>query len=192
MLKKALVFLASGFEEIEALTIVDILRRCHIETVLVGLKTGLVEGAHGIKVMPDKFIDEVEMDEFGAIICPGGSPGFKNLRENARVIKIVQMAHAQNKIVAAICAAPTVLSDAGVIRGKMCTIYPGMENELMKGGGKLREGDLVVVDENVVTSMGPATAIVFTLKLAEMLVEKKVVEEITKNLLADIGVKFQR
>ncbi len=93
---------------------------------------------------------------------------------------------------AAICAAPTVLSDAGVIRGKMCTIYPGMENELMKGGGKLREEDLVVVDENVVTSMGPATAIVFTLKLAEMLVEKKVVEEITKNLLADIGVKFQR
>jgi 4-methyl-5(b-hydroxyethyl)-thiazole monophosphate biosynthesis len=175
MLKKALVFLASGFEEIEALTIVDILRRCNIETVLVGLKNG-----------------EVEMDEFGAIICPGGSPGFKNLRENARVIKIVQMAHAQNKIVAAICAAPTVLSDAGVIRGKMCTIYPGMENELMKGGGKLREGDLVVVDENVVTSMGPATAIVFTLKLAEMLVEKKVVEEITKNLLADIGVKFQR
>lgn len=192
MLKKALVFLASGFEEIEALTIVDILRRCRIETVLVGLKRSLVEGAHGIKVIPDKFIDEVEMDEFDAIICPGGSPGFKHLRENPRVIEIVKGAYEQNKIVAAICAAPTVLSDAGVIRGKTCTIYPGMENELIKGGGKPKERDLVVVDQNVITSMGPATAIVFTLKLAEMLVEKKVVAEITKDILADIGVKFRK
>ena len=189
-MKKALVFLASGFEEIEALTIVDILRRCHIKTVLVGLKRSLIEGAHGIKIMPDKFIDEIKVDDFDAIICPGGSPGYKHLRENPLVIEIVRRAHAQNKIVAAICAASTVLSDAGVIRGKTCTIYPGMESELIKGGGKPKGRDLVVVDKNVITSLGPATAMVFTLKLAEMLIEKKVVEEITKNLLADIGVKF--
>ena len=190
MMKKALVFLASGFEEIEALTIVDILRRCRIKTVLVGLKRSIVEGAHGIKVIPDKFIDEIEVDEYDAIICPGGSPGFKLLRENSRVIEIVQRANSQNKIVAAICAASTVLSDAGVLKGKTCTIYPGMESELIKGGGKPKDRDLVVVDKNVITSMGPATAMVFTLKIAEMLIEKKVVTEITKNLLANIGVKF--
>lgn len=190
MLKKVLVFLASGFEEIEAITIVDILRRCHIETTLVGLKRGVIEGAHGVKVIPDKFIDDVEMKNFNAVICPGGSPGFKHLREDPRVIKIVKEAYEQNKIVAAICAAPTVLSDAGIIRGKRCTIYPGMENELIKGGGRPKERELVVVDQNVITSMGPATAIAFTLTLAERLVDKKIVDEITKNLLADIGVKF--
>lgn len=190
MLKKVLVFLASGFEEIEALTIVDILRRCGIETALVGLKKGIIEGAHGVKVIPDNVIDEVEVEAFDAIVCPGGSPGFKHLRDDPRVIQIVKDAHEQNKIVAAICAGPTVLSDAGVIRGKMCTIYPGMEDELIKGGGLPKEKQLVVVDQNVITSMGPATAMAFTLTVAKMLVDKKVVDEITKNLLADIGVKF--
>ena len=118
-MKKALVFLAPGFEEIEALTIVDVLRRCQIETSLVGLKRGIVEGAHGVKVIPDNVIDEVKISEFDAIICPGGSPGYKHLRKDPRVIKIVKDAHEQKKIVAAICAAPTVLSDAGVIRGKI-------------------------------------------------------------------------
>lgn len=189
-MKKVLVFLAPGFEEIEALTIVDILRRCQIKTTSVGLKRGVVEGAHGVKVIPDIFIDEVTHETFDAIICPGGSPGFTHLREDPRVIKIVKDAHKQNKIIAAICAAPAVLSDAGIIRGKMCTIYPGMENELIKGGGHPKEGELVVVDHNVITSMGPATAIVFTLTLAQKLVDKKIVDKITKNLLADVGVKF--
>ena len=190
-MKKALVFLASGFEEIEALTIVDVLRRCRIETILVGLKKGVVIGAHDVKVIPDKTLDEVQMWEFDAFICPGGSPGFKNPREDQRVLQILKTAYKKNKIIGAICAAPTVLSDAGIIRGKECTIYPGMENELIKGGGRPKEEALVAVDQNVITSKGPATAIVFTLKLAEMMVGKKIVDEVKKNILAEIGVQFK-
>ena len=190
-LTKALVLLAPGFEEIEAFSIVDVLRRCHIKVIMAGLKHDVVDGAHGIKVISDKSIDEISAKDFDAVVCPGGSPGFENLRKDQRVIRIVKEAFELNKVVAAICGAPTVLSDAGIIRGKACTIYPGMEDELLRGGGRPKKEDLVVVDGNVITSKGPATAIAFALKLAEKLVDKKVVEDVKKRTLADIGVKFQ-
>jgi len=136
---KALVFLAKGFEEIEASTIVDILRRCNVEVTLAGLKPDAVEGAHGIKFMPNKSIDEVAMKDFDAVICPGGVPGYENLRKDSRVLSMIKEAFEANKLTAAICASPAVLSDAGVLKGKTCTIYPGMEEELRKGGGKPRE-----------------------------------------------------
>ena len=182
---KALVFLASGFEEIEAITIVDVLRRAGVDVTVAGLTPNVVEGARGVKIVPDNSIDEVTVEDFDAVICPGGSPGYKNLRKDPRVIDIIKKAFDSNKLVAAICAAPAVLSDAGVLEGKACTIYPGMENELRKGGGKPKM-DMVVVDGNIVTSRGPATALPFALKLAEKLAGKQVAENVSKKTLANI------
>jgi len=182
---KALVFLAAGFEEIETVTIVDILRRAGVDVTVAGLKPNMVEGAHGIKVAPDKNIDDVKVEDFDAVIAPGGNPGYKNLRKDPRVIDMVKKAFSSNKLVAAICAGPTVLSDAGILKGKACTIYPGMDEELEAGGGKPKH-DIVVVDGNIITSRGPATALPFALKLAEKLAGKQVAEAVSKKTLANI------
>lgn len=185
---KALVFLALGFEEIEASTIVDILRRSNVEVTVAGLRRDVVDGAHGIKFIPDKSIDEVALNEFDAVICPGGAPGYENLRKDQRVLTMVKEAFESNKLVAAVCAAPAVLSDAGILEGKACAIYPGMEDELRKGGGKPKE-DSVVVDGNIITSRGPATALPFALKLAERLAGKEVAENVRKATLANLILK---
>jgi 4-methyl-5(b-hydroxyethyl)-thiazole monophosphate biosynthesis len=182
---KALVFLATGFEEIETVTIVDVLRRADVEVMVAGLKPNVVEGAHAMKIVPDKSIDDVKVDDFDAIVVPGGNPGYKNLRKDPRVIDMIKKAFNSNKLVTAICAGPAVLSDAGVLEGKVCTIYPGMENELEKGGGKPKQ-DIVVEDGNIITSRGPATALPFALKLAEKLAGKQVAEAVSKKTMANI------
>jgi 4-methyl-5(b-hydroxyethyl)-thiazole monophosphate biosynthesis len=182
---KALVFLATGFEEIEALTVVDVLRRAGVDVTVAGLTPNVTEGKHGVKVVPDKSIDDVKVDDFDAVVAPGGNPGYKNLRKDPRVIAMVKKAFNSNKLVAAICAGPTVLSDAGVLEGKACTIYPGMDEELEKGGGKPKH-DIVVVDGNIITSRGPATALPFALKLAEKLAGKQVAEAVSKKTLANM------
>ena len=185
---KALVFLATGFEEIEASTIVDILRRCNVDVTVVGLNKDVVEGAHGMRFVPDRYIDEVSLGEFDAVVCPGGAPGYENLRKDQRVLAMIKDAYRSNRLVAAICASPAVLSDAGILKDKICTIFPGMEDELRKGGGRPKE-DLVVADGKIITSMGPATAIPFALSVAERLVGKKVVENVRKATLANLALK---
>lgn len=185
LLAKALVFLATGFEEIETVTIVDVLRRAEVEVTVAGLEPNLVEGVHGIKIIPDKHVDEVKVDDFDAIIVPGGNPGYKNLRKSQRVLSIVKYAFNAKKLVAAICAAPAVLSDAGILDNKVCTIYPGMESELEKGGGKPKQ-EMVVVDANVITSRGPATALPFALEIVERLVGKQVADAVSKKTMANI------
>ena len=182
------MFIATGFEEIEASTIVDILRRCGVNVTVVGLVPHLVEGAHGMKFAPDARIDEVVVTNFDAVVCPGGIPGYENLRNDPRVIAMIREGFTSNKLVAAVCAAPAVLSDAGVLEGKACTIYPGMEDELKKGGGVPKK-NLVVVDGNIITSKGPATALLFALRLAEKLIGKKATEKVRKETLADIALR---
>ena len=182
---KALVFLAPGFEEIETVTVVDILRRADVKVTVAGLTSNLIEGKHEVKVVPDKLIDDVSVTDFDAVIVPGGNPGYKNLKKDPRVIAMIKKAFESNKILAAICAGPTVLSDAGVLEDKECTIYPGMEKELKAGGGKPKQ-DVVVVDGNIVTSRGPATALPFAIKLVEKLAGKKVAESVSKKTMANI------
>jgi 4-methyl-5(b-hydroxyethyl)-thiazole monophosphate biosynthesis len=182
---EALVFLATGFEEIETVTIVDVLRRAGIKVTVTGLSSGVTDGAHGIKIVPDKTIDTVKIVDFDAVIVPGGNPGYKNLRNDRRVINMIKEAFDSNKIVAAICAAPAVLSDAGILKNKSCTIYPGMENELEKGEGKPKL-DNVVIDGNIITSRGPATALPFAIKLAELLTGKQIAQEVAKKTMANI------
>ncbi|KON29545.1 hypothetical protein AC477_05795 [miscellaneous Crenarchaeota group-1 archaeon SG8-32-1] len=182
---KALVFLATGFEEIETVTIVDVLRRAGIDITVAGLTFNVIDGAHEIKMVPDKSIEDVKLENFDAVVVPGGSPGYKNLREDPRVIDIIKEAFKSEKIVAAICAAPAVLSDAGILNGKRCTIYPGMEDELEKGGG-IPKPDIVVVDGNIITSKGPATALPFALRIAEKLAGKQIAESVREKTLANI------
>jgi len=184
-LAKVLVFLATGFEEIETATVVDVLRRAGVDVSVTGLTPNLIESKHGIKISPDKHIDDVNIDDFDAIVVPGGNPGYKNLRNDSRVIGMVKKAFDSKKLVSAICAGPAVLSDAGILKDKFCTIYPGMDNELEKGGGKPKQ-DIVVVDGNIITSMGPATALPFALKLAEILAGKEVAEAVSKKTMANI------
>ncbi len=184
-MSKALVFLAPGFEEIETATVVDVLRRSGVEVTVAGLESGAIEGGHGMKFVPDKSVDEIVAKDFDAVICPGGNPGYKNLRKDKRVLTMVKEAFKSGKVVAAICAGPAVLSDAGILRNKNCTIFPGMENELTKGGGKPRT-DLVVEDGNMITSQGPATALLFALKLAERLTDRKTAETVREKTLTNI------
>ena len=182
---EALVILAPGFEEIETVTVIDVLRRSEIKVTVAGLLPDLVEGAHDIKIVPDEAIEKVQIRDFDAIVLPGGSPGFKNLRQDKRVLAMIKEASDSGKLVAAICAAPAVLSDAGVLKNRKCTIYPGMDNEVENGGCEVLE-DFVVVDGNVITSRGPATAFHFALRIAEKLAGKENAEGVKKKTLADI------
>ncbi len=185
---RALVFLAPGFEEVEATAIIDVLRRCRIDVTVAGLTDNSVEGAHQIRVVADMSITEVEAEDFDAVVCPGGGPGTEILRRNQKVLDVIKTAFESNKLVAAICAAPAVLSDAGVLRNRRCTIYPGMESELEKGGGRFTE-EIVVVDGNIITSRGPATALPFALRTAEKLVGKQVAEQVGERMLVPLILK---
>jgi 4-methyl-5(b-hydroxyethyl)-thiazole monophosphate biosynthesis len=138
-----------------------------------------------MKFVADKSVDEIAVKDFDAVVCPGGNPGYKNLRKNSRVLAIVKDAFEAGKLVAAICAGPAVLSDAGILKNRNCTIFPGMENELKKGGGKPKS-DLVVEDGNIVTSQGPATALLFALKLAERLAGKATTDNVREKTLANL------
>ena len=173
-MKKAAVFLAPGFEEIEALTVVDVLRRAGVscETVRVpGVDetsgvSNVVIGAHEVPVVTDRLISE-NLPDYDLIVFPGGLPGATNLRDNELVIERVQTYAADpDKKIAAICAAPMVFAKAGVTRGHRLTSYPGFE-DLFADALYLEEA--VVVDGNMITSRGPATALPFAYALAEAL-----------------------
>ncbi|MEE8574891.1 MAG: DJ-1 family glyoxalase III [Thermodesulfobacteriota bacterium] len=180
---KILVPLADGFEEIEALATVDVLRRADVEVVTAATAPGPVEGRSRIKVTPDALLEDVKDDDFDVIVLPGGMPGTTNLAEDNRVIEIVKRMDEEKKIVAAICAATIVLKKAGVIRGRAVTCHPSVRKELSK---EALSNDRVVVSENLVTSRGPGTAIEFALKLVELLVGNRMSVQIRKGLLARV------
>jgi protein deglycase len=161
---RVLVPLANGFEEIEAVTIVDVLRRASIEVVTAALGEQDVRGSHGITLRADARLDEVSREEFDAVVLPGGMPGSKALRDDERLRTILQRAAGARKLVAAICAAPIALEAAGVLAGKRATSYPG--NELPSAH---YVEERVVVDGSLLTSRGPGTALEFSLALVERL-----------------------
>ncbi|MEM2282913.1 MAG: DJ-1/PfpI family protein [Candidatus Hadarchaeales archaeon] len=186
---RAVILLADGFEEIETSTTFDILVRCGAEVKLAGLKRGIIRGSRGMRVQPDTTVEKVKVDELDALILPGGYPGYENLRKSEHVKRLVREAIEKGKLVGAICAAPVVLADAGVLQGKKCTVYPGFEEELKKAGAKVSDS-LVVRDGNLITSRGPGTAFAFALALAGALTGKETVEKVKKETLADRGARF--
>lgn len=165
-MRNVAVILAEGFEEIEALTVVDIMRRAGEHCDMVSIKEKEVIGAHNIKVLADVIISD-EIKKYDLIVLPGGMPGSINLKENVKVIELVKYFNDENKLIGAICAAPIVLAKAGIIKNKNITSYPGFEEELSEANYITEEK--VVVDNNIITSRGPATAIEFSYKLLELL-----------------------
>jgi 4-methyl-5(b-hydroxyethyl)-thiazole monophosphate biosynthesis len=171
------VLLAPGFEELEAVTIVDVLRRAGISVLLAGIAHPPLEGGHGIKIVPDLSIDDVAT--YDALVLPGGDPGYINLGRDQRVIRLIRAAYDAGKYVGAICAAPHVLGVAGIMEGATATCYPGIEIP-----GAQRVEERVVRQGTIITSQGPGTAIDFALALVEVLTTKKNAQEVRKALLA--------
>ncbi len=159
-----LVILAEGFEEIEAVTIIDVLRRADFSVHVAALKKSPVMGAHGISVVADVELAHRLDDWFSAVVLPGGMPGSTNLCEDLRVARILQRHRDASRIVAAICAAPMVLQAAGLLAGRRATAYPGTELP-----SATFVEDRVVVDGSIVTSRGPGTALEFSLTLVGLL-----------------------
>lgn len=163
-----LVPLAPGFEDLEATTIIDILRRAGVEVVAAGLAPGLVQGARGMRVQPDATLDDVLGRDFDVIALPGGMPGAEHLKNDPRIQSLLKGMAAKGKYTAAICAAPIALAQVGLLDGKRATSYPGFIDKL-KPPGSTYLPDAVVVDGRVVTSRGPGTAMDFALTLVELL-----------------------
>ncbi len=165
-MKRVLVPLAEGFEELEAVTIIDMLRRAGIEVVVAALAENPVTGSHGIALSADATLDDVSGQEFDLIALPGGMPGAANLRDDPRIGGIIRRLHEGGRHVAAICAAPMVLAAAGVLEGRRATCFPGF---LDRTADLILVDEPVVVDGRVITSRGPGTALDFALELVAQL-----------------------
>jgi 4-methyl-5(b-hydroxyethyl)-thiazole monophosphate biosynthesis len=175
---KALVLLATGFEEIEAVSIIDILRRANIDVTSASLGEKNVVGAHGITVLADKKLEAIGSTQYDVVVLPGGQPGSNNLRDDARVLKLLREQHAAGRFVAAICAAPIALEAAGLLKGKAATSYPGYDLPSAK-----YSTERVVVDGHVVTSRAPSTAIEFSLAIVEWLENPSVANKLREAML---------
>jgi 4-methyl-5(b-hydroxyethyl)-thiazole monophosphate biosynthesis len=165
---RVLVPLAPGFEEIEAVTVVDVLRRAGVTVDVAGTAPGPVTGSHGITLTPDRTLADATADDYDLIALPGGMPGTLHLRENAAVVRLVRDLAAGGRWTTAICAAPTVLAAAGLTAGRTVTSHPSVAEAL--GDARYRE-EPVVVDGRVITSRGAGTAMEFALALVERLVD---------------------
>lgn len=167
---KVLIPLAQGCEELEAVTVIDILRRADIQVITAGLEPGPVRASRGTVLVPDTTLDEALRNVFDMIVLPGGMPGSEHLKNDSRVISALQGQAAAGKYTAAICAAPMALHAAGLLEGKRATSFPGVIDALP--GTHHYSDERVVVDGRVVTSKGPGTAMDFALTLVELLAGK--------------------
>ncbi len=181
-MSKVLIPLAAGFEEIEAVTNIDVLRRASIDVVTVSLDSLDVLGDHDIPITADKKIDEINIDEFDGIVLPGGMPGAGNLRDNAKVLEYVRKIDGKNGLVAAICAAPMVLEAADLLEGKNATSYPGFGKEMQSCNYK---EDRVVIDGNIITARGPGVAMEFALTIVEYLRDKEYADDLRDSMIVE-------
>lgn len=169
---KVLVPLAQGCEELEAVTIIDLLRRAKIDVITAGLDKQPVTASRGVKLVPDMDIDSALENEYDMVVLPGGMPGADNLDNDPRIKALLKKMANNEKYTAAICAAPKVLASAGVLAGKQATSYPGFLDRMDLPDTRITN-EPVVVDGNVITSRGPGTAMDFALTLIETLVGKE-------------------
>lgn len=180
-MSKVGVFFGTGFEEIEALTVVDLLRRVKIEVDMVSV-TGekVVMGSHNIGVNMDMLLAEEDFDALDAIVLPGGLKGTEMLENTEPLMKQVERFFENGKLVCAICAAPTILGHKGILNGKKACCYPGMEEELLEAKVSM---DSVSVDGNVITSRGMGTSFDFALAIIEKLLSKEEAVAIAKKVV---------
>jgi 4-methyl-5(b-hydroxyethyl)-thiazole monophosphate biosynthesis len=181
MVKSILLILAPGFEEVEAMAPIDILRRAGSDVVTAGTVDGVIVGRNGIKVLADKSLDAVMDDEFDMVVLPGGLEGTNNLKADGRVSRIIEHHDEHGRYIAAICAAPTVLLAAGIPDRHRLTSHPSVKSEFKPEN---YSDERVVVDGNLITSRGPGTAMEFAFKLVELLYGREKVEEVNAGVMA--------
>lgn len=180
-MKKIAVFFANGFEEVEALTVVDLCRRGGIEVNMVSIDDSLnVVGRTNIEVKTDMLYDEKIVANYDGLILPGGMPGTRNLMAHKGLCAMLWDFNCKGKLVAAICAAPMVLGTLGILKGKKACCYPGMEEYLE--GAEVDDG-VVSKDGNVITSKGVGTAIAFSLAIIEKLEDKRTADEVKESIV---------
>ncbi len=177
-----LVPLAEGIEELEATTIVDLLRRAGIVVTTAGLSEGPVKASRGMVILPDTTLDAVMEQLFDMIVLPGGLPGADHFDRDPRIHRLLKQTVQQSRFVAAICAAPKVLAHAGLLDGKRATCYPGVLDPAQLPKVEVQQGP-VVVDGKIITGRGPGTAMDFALQLIESLVGKAKRDEVEKGLV---------
>ena len=183
-MKKVSIFLADGFEEVEALTPADLLRRAGAEVTLVSIGDKKeVAGSHGIVITADRLFAEMDFTEMDLLVLPGGMPGTLNLKACGPLLELLKDHAAKGRRLAAICAAPTVLGHAGLLNGKHATCYPGCEDGLT---GAICETDPVVTDGVITTSRGVGTAIPFALSLIAQLYGQEKADEIAKSIVYEV------
>lgn len=177
------VIFAEGFEEIEGLTVVDLLRRAQIDVMMTALENDReVTGAHGIRVSMDTALKDVNLNQTRALILPGGMPGSKNLGESELLAELLKAADEKGITIGAICAAPSVLGDIGILSGKDAVCYPGFESRLK--GAKVKY-EAVAIDGNIITSRGMGTAIDFGLALITRFAGEEKAKEIAEAIIYD-------
>lgn len=175
------VFFAQGFEEVEALTVVDICRRAGIEAVMVSADgADMVESSHGVGVRMDAGLDEVDFDSLDMLVLPGGMPGTANLEACGKLMEELDRFYEEGKWVAAICAAPRIFGHRGYLKGRKATSFPAMEKELE---GAVVTGGAAELDGNVITGRGMGCAIAFGLKIVEALISAQAAQQAAENIV---------
>lgn len=180
-MKHVFIFLTSGFEEIEAICLIDVIRRAEIDATTVSISNDyMVTGAHGISVKADKLFEETDFSSGDLLALPGGMPGASNLNAHTGLKDLLKQYVASGKKVAAICAAPLVLGGLGLLEGKNATAYPGFETMLT--GAQFVKTD-VVIDGNIITGRGPGFAVDFALAIVSQLAGEEKANEVAAGML---------
>lgn len=183
-MKKVLIPLAQGCEELEAITLIDLLRRAGIEVISAGLDAEPVICSRKTIIIPDSSLDKVLNDEFDLIVLPGGLPGADHLRDDDRIIQLLQKQYQKNKYVAAICAAPKALAKAGLLDNKKATAFPDILDSLQLINTEITNS-AIEHDGNIITSRGPGTAMDFALKLILLLTDAETKQTVLKQMVRD-------
>jgi 4-methyl-5(b-hydroxyethyl)-thiazole monophosphate biosynthesis len=180
-MSKILIPLAEGFEEIEAVTNIDILRRAGLDVLTAGIDSKEIKGDHDINLRADIEIKDVDSSDVSAVVLPGGMPGAANLRNSSKLLQLIREVNEKDGLCAAVCAAPIVLEAAGVLEGKNATSYPGFSDEMVSAN---YQEERVVVDGNIITARGPGVAEEFALTIVEYLLSGKDRKELAASMLA--------
>lgn len=181
-MSRVCIFLAEGFEEVEALTVVDLLRRADIKIDMVSIGDSLkVRGRSGIEVTADVLWKDSNADTADMLILPGGMPGVTYLGQHKGLTDLIMEYAAGGKLLAAICAAPTVFGQLGILEGKNATCYPGLEGKLT--GAVIRTDEKVITDGNITTSRGVGTAIDFALRLISILADEEISKKVARGIV---------
>lgn len=186
MTKKVALFIENGSEELEFIAPLDIMRRVNLEVDLISANNeDFITSSHNVKIIADKKINEVNnILDYDAIVIPGGMPGSTLLRDNKKIIEFYQTMYNSGKLVAAICAAPIVLSAAGITNDKEVTSYPGFDKEI--NYKNYNSDKAVVIDKNVITAQGPAVAILFGYEIVNYLLQDNTAEDVKQAMLVPV------